>query len=122
MKINTDIKIDTVLKNGRIYPKDVLKNAINDFLKQDIKIGEFGINDDIKINTENISHEVKDVFIDDNDVVSADIQILDTIQGTNLKKIPEDKLKCHLRGYGKIEDNNKVSDFKIISLDVFVNE
>ena len=74
---------DTKNGNGRIYPLDVLKREMQNYMKlvrENRALGELDHPEDSVINLKNSSHMVTDVWFDDNKVMGK-IKILDTPAG-----------------------------------------
>ena len=87
MKFKTNIKVDTVLKSGNVYPKEVMQKAIDEYMNspEDRRCGCFYTNDDFeKLHTDvelsKVSHKIKNIEIEDGKVV-VEIKILQTPRG-----------------------------------------
>ena len=126
---------DKVNKNGRIYPKEVLDEAMKALLVK-IKAGQvFGEVDHpaLKGKLKDTSHLVTDVFWDDKNenLMMGSLMILNTPAGEILKEIVRAKGKPGLssRGSGKIVttkmaghgDVQKVEKFRFDSFDFVMN-
>ncbi|MFW6047068.1 MAG: hypothetical protein ACOCP4_04730 [Candidatus Woesearchaeota archaeon] len=117
MKVKTNLIADQVLESGRCYPKNTVENAIIEYLKKENKFGEpHPPKNGINISPSDISHEVKDMYIDEDNTVVVDVEFLDTHIDRNLKNF--DSYTAYTRGIGKVNEDNVVDDFKIISVDI----
>lgn len=69
-----------------------------------------------------ISHKVKNAFIDDDNVVNLDVEILETPQG----KIVQEMIKqdCQFRfepiGMGQVLENGEVINYTLLGFDIMV--
>lgn len=115
--------------NGRIYPKDVLEKAIQNYNEKDYKFGELGNTTTTNVELQHISHKVNEVKLKDNNLC-ANIELLDTPSG----KIAQDIIKSGLnlqikprmlintekvkRGPGKHTGQEVVTEMDIISFDL----
>ena len=113
-------------KNNRVYPKEVLEKAVAAFKERKYPMfGTFGMQDFIRmpdgdISIEGVSHSIEDLKIEDN-VLFADVKILDTPIGKKLKTVGTDDLAFRIAGIGTIktrEDGVVVinDDFKLVTI------
>ncbi len=126
--------IDKPNLNGRVYPRKVVEKAIVDFkekIAKDQGLGEFTDyqcrDNDPGVKMEFVSHKVNDLKFDENDNVVADITILETPCGKNLKLLSEDELhkkfKFVPRGIGGFEEGNIIKEgYKLVSVDCIEKE
>jgi uncharacterized protein YacL (UPF0231 family) len=118
MIVKSNIVADQLTKNKRIYPKDVLIEALDEYNSKPTKFGEIGTSDSIYINCENIGIQIKEAKLE-NDEVVADIDLLNVPNKESLKiLIDNDELILKLRGIGHVNEQGVVHDFKIISFDL----
>jgi len=117
MKIQFNLIADTPNKNDTIYPKNVLKKAIEKFNEEKVKQGKaFGIIGQPileDVNLTEVAFKINELDEIDKSYV-ADIEILGTPNGKKLKKFVIDNLENYrivTLGYGTIkkdEDGNRV--------------
>ncbi len=85
-------RCDTLNKNGRVYPKDILfpeiENYNNVFVKGDCAWGELEHTDSPIVSTQNISHLIKKIWIEGN-AVYAKVQILNNPKGEMVRSMVE---------------------------------
>ena len=113
--------------NGRVYPYDVLKREMNNYLKvvQDNRAcGELDHPDDSVVNLKNVSHIVTDIWWEGKDVMGK-IKVLDTPSGRILKDLVNAGVKLGIssRGLGSVTEsaNGTVTvenDFQLICFDM----
>lgn len=77
------LKADSSNKNGNIYPKKVLEQAISDFKSKNGLLGQLGMFGCDKVSLKDASHFTTDLRLEDNCLV-ADIEILETPAGKRL--------------------------------------
>jgi hypothetical protein len=96
-------------RNGRIYPKDVLREEVKrytkDFIKQDRAFGELGHPQGPTINLDRASHLITSLEEDGNNFVGK-AKILSTPMGSIVKNLIDDgaKLGVSSRGLGSLEE------------------
>lgn len=118
MIVKSNIVADQLTKNKKIYPKDVLIEALDEYNSKPTKFGEIGTSDSTYINRENIGIMIKEAKLE-NDEVVADIDLLDVPNKESLKiLIDNDELILKPRGIGHVNEQGIVHDFKIISFDL----
>ena len=121
--------------NNRVYSKKTAEEIIEQFNKnkeEGRNFGELGYPKENfeEINLKNISHEVEEIHInEDEQSIEGTIKILDTPSGDIVKsmveKIKEGQsigLSCRPRGYGTVDGEGNVVDFKIVSFDLVAGE
>lgn len=113
-----DIGIDKPNKNGRIYPKEVVKKAIDEYNQQEIKVGEIEPEQNkIAVQLSNVGCKINDIRIK-GDRLECDIESISERLG---ELSPED-LEVRMRGLGNINENQEVENLHIVSFDVFRKE
>ena len=118
-KYRVEPKVDELTKNGRIYPRDVVKNAIENFKEGNpYSLGEIGQSfgnreDPSVIDLQKVSHITRDIYIDENNDIICEIEFLN-----NYESLEEIEPKFGLRSFGKINENNEVYDLKIETVDL----
>ncbi len=114
------MELDKPNKNNRIYTRKCMEQAIADtkkLVEENRFVGELDQISSTSVNVSNVSHIVKNIRIEDNKVL-ADIQILNTPRGHQLKELlDEKKISFVPRGLGKIDSDRTISDYKLISID-----
>jgi hypothetical protein len=118
-------------RNGRTYPDEVLRREINDYndtmVKHNRALGELDHSDSNVVNLKNVSHNIKKIYWDGNDVLG-DIEILDGPEfpagriaaGLLRRKIP---VGISSRGMGSVDEARDGSltvndDFKLLTFDL----
>lgn len=82
-------ELDHPNNNGRIYPKDVLEKAIQNYNEKTYKFGELGCPTTQNVELQHVSHKINEVKLKDNNIC-ANIELLDTPSG----KIAHDIIKA----------------------------
>jgi len=96
-------------RNGRVYPKNVLREEVKrytkDFIKQDRAFGELGHPQGPTINLDRASHLITSLEEDGNNFVGK-AKILSTPMGSIVKNLIDDgaKLGVSSRGLGSLEE------------------
>ena len=109
--------------NQRIYPVSEIGNAVKT-LKDQISggysvLGEVDHPDDLKVNLDRVSHMITEMWMDGPNGYGK-LKILPTPMGQLVKTMLESgvKLGVSSRGSGNVNEDNNVSDFEIITVDV----
>lgn len=111
-------KADTLNQNGRIYPLNVLEREVRNYQKFIIEnraLGECDHPDSSVINLKNVSHIVREAYID-NDVVHGTIELLDTPSGKILQSLVESGVKLGISSRG-VGSTKKQGDYQIVQDD-----
>ena len=108
------MKLDTPSSNGRIYSKESIQEAIENFNNRKIKGGSLGLQPtnglfEPELNIGELSHTFENVRIED-DKVLADMKILDTPQGQNVKALLESDIKLAMAPRLQIDEQQKVDE------------
>ena len=140
-KVNEDSSGRTLVKgvlqrsgaenqNGRVYPKEVLEREINKYqtlIKERRALGELDHPDSSVINLKNVSHNIREVHWEGNDVVGT-VEILPTPSGNILKELLRAGILLGIssRGMGSTKpmEGNKLlvgEDFELIGWDFVSN-
>lgn len=121
------MEADVPTKNGRIYPRKVLEDALERYkeklgptFKFDA-IGEFAFSDapsSANLNFGSISHGIKNIRFENNDLVG-EVVPLNTPQGLVLSEYIKQKVPLGLasRGYGTSSEG-VISDYSFVSIDI----
>jgi hypothetical protein len=117
-------------QNGRVYPMEVLKREVNKYqtlIKERRALGELDHPDSSVINLKNVSHNIKEVHWEGNDVVGT-VEILPTPSGNILKELLRAGILLGIssRGMGSTKpmEGNKLlvgEDFELIGWDFVSN-
>jgi len=100
-------KVNEKNKNGRIYPKNIMLEALNQ-TKQMISdrrmLGEIEHPKSPAINLKEVSHVVTKLELNEDGVLYGEAEVLDTPNGEILKNLIESNIKLGIssRGYGKV--------------------
>ena len=90
-------ELDHPNHNGRIYPLEVMKEAIEEWKNKDKKFGE--LNPDYNNNSVvlgNISHKVEDIWINENKEICGRVKLYDTPQGKIVENLIKNKQNVEL--------------------------
>ena len=117
-------------QNGRVYPKGILEREVTKYqtlIKERRALGELDHPDSSVINLKNVSHNIKEVHWEGNDVVGT-VEILPTPSGNILKELLRAGILLGIssRGMGSTKpmEGNKVvvgEDFELIGWDFVSN-
>ena len=97
-------------QNERVYPEGILKREINKYIDGPIKekraLGELDHPESSVINLQNVSHNIKEVRVDGNDVYGV-VEILSTPAGNVLKELFRNGITVGIssRGMGSVKEN-----------------
>jgi len=113
--------------NGRVYPHNVLKREMDNYMKivkDDRACGELDHPDDSVVNLKNVSHIVTDVWWEGKDVMGK-LKVLDTPSGRILKDLVKAGVKLGIssRGLGSVTEGASgtvtvENDFQLICFDI----
>ncbi len=113
-------------KNGRVYRKGIMENALKDFqtlITEKRALGELGHPPNPQINLNNVSHLITGLKFEGNDVIGR-AKILDTPMGKIAKNFIEEgvRLGVSSRGLGSLKEVNGVNevqdDFHLATIDI----
>jgi len=117
-------------QNGRVYPMEVLKREVDKYqtlIKERRALGELDHPDSSVINLKNVSHNIREVHWEGNDVVGT-VEILPTPSGNILKELLRAGILLGIssRGMGSTKpmEGNKLlvgEDFELIGWDFVSN-
>ena len=112
--------------NGRVYPHEVLKREVNNYMnvvKDNRACGELDHPDDYVVNLKNVSHIITDIWWEGKDVMGK-IKVLDTPSGRILKDLVNAGVKLGIssRGLGSVRQSAGQTvvenDFQLICFDM----
>lgn len=118
-------------RNGRIYPKPILQNQIGNYVENFVNhnraLGELDHSQDNVVNLKNVSHNIKKIYWDGDDVLG-DIEILDSPEfpagriaaGLLRRRIP---VGISSRGIGSVDEGKDGTstvndDFNLLTFDL----
>jgi hypothetical protein len=115
-------------KNGRVYPRSVLMKEAdryqNEFVATNRALGELGHPDGPTVNLERVSHIIKNLKIEGDNIVGR-AKIMNTPYGNIVKNLIDEgaKIGVSSRGMGSLKKNdggvNEVqSDFMLAAVDI----
>lgn len=120
-------KANTLNRNGRVYPFDILKREVtkyNELVKDRTAMGELDHPDSAVISLTNVSHLVTEMWWD-GEVLHGKIQIVDTPAGDTVKGLLKSGVKLGIssRGVGSVKKNREdqdvvQEDFELIGFDI----
>lgn len=140
-RVNEDSSGRTVVKgvlqragaenqNGRVYPKKILEREVNNYqtlIKERRALGELDHPDSSVINLKNVSHNIREVHWEGNDLIGT-VEVLPTPSGNILKELlrADILLGISSRGMGSTQpiSENQVQvgeDFELIGWDFVSN-
>ena len=111
--------------NGRYYAKDLWEREIDKYLqnvKENRAVGELDHPDSSVVNLKNVSHNIKDIWWDGDNVMGK-IEILGTPSGQILEALIRNNVTVGVssRGMGSLEQNGNVmevqDDFELLCWD-----
>ena len=111
--------------NGRYYSRDLWNREIDKYkelVKENRAMGELDHPESQVINLKNVSHNIKDMWWDGDNVIGK-IEILPTPSGNILKSLIESGITCGVssRGMGSLEESGGVmevqDDFELLCWD-----
>jgi hypothetical protein len=120
-------KADTLNQNGRVYPKDILEREVRNYQKfivENRALGEADHPESSVVNIKNVSHIVKECYMDDRGVVYGTIELLDTPSGKIIQSLIEAGVKLGIssRGIGSTKKQGEhvivQEDFQLICFDM----
>ena len=114
-------------RNGRIYPLKIMENEVEryntDLVSRNRAMGELNHPQGPTVNLDRVSHMIKDLKVEGNDVVGK-AKLLDTPMGNIAKNLVNEgaQLGVSSRGMGSLEEKNGVNyvkdDFMLSAVDI----
>ena len=120
----TKVQVDTPTpRKGVIYSRKILGEAICAYLSGDMRIGmleDVGEENSMELDLNRISHNVKNVFIDDDGFMNVELAFLDTEQGRIAQLMPDMlEISSVMIGFcGWEGDSNVVEEAAVIHLNL----
>jgi len=102
-------------RNGRIYPMQTLMKEVKrynkEYVEQNRAYGELGHPQGPTINLERVSHMIKELYQDDNNVIGK-AKIMDTPMGTIVKNLMNEgaRLGVSSRGMGSLKQRGDINE------------
>lgn len=121
------IVCETKNLNGRMYRKDIMENAvteyINDYVEPRRALGELNHPPTTEVDPERACHLVIDLKLDDKVWVGTSQVLLGTPKGDLLAGLLNNKVKIGMssRGVGNINESKEVDVYKLIAVDAVWN-
>ena len=97
-------------QNGRIYPKEILEREVENYINGPVResraLGELDHPESSVINLQNVSHNIKKVWWNGDDVMG-EVEVLSTPAGNILKELFRNGITIGIssRGMGSVKDN-----------------
>ena len=110
-------------QNGRVYPKEEIRNAVESvrqrLSKGETVLGELDHPEELQINLDRVSHIITDMHCDNADGLGK-LKIIDTPMGNIARSLLKAgaKLGVSSRGSGNVNESGRVSDFDIVTVDI----
>ena len=124
------MEADTKNRNNRIYPSNVMKKAVNEYIEKQVKTNsalcEINHPERLHVDPAQASHRVTELWFDGKNVMGKAL-VLATPAGNTLKGLLEGKCRLGIssRGTGTIMENNGVKtvgdDFTISAIDAVLS-
>jgi hypothetical protein len=112
--------------NGRVYRKETLQREIENYqraIKERRSLGELDHPEDSVINLRNVSHQITDIWMENNKVMGK-MKVLDTPSGGILRSLVDGGVSIGIssRGLGSVTENSGQTivedDFQLICFDM----
>lgn len=121
------MQADSKNRNGRIYEKSILENAVNKYVKEQVStgraVGELNHPEGPTINLDKVSHKITELSWDGNNVVGK-ATILDTPMGLIVQGLLDGEVQMGVssRGMGSLANKGGVNvvnnDFMLNAVDI----
>jgi hypothetical protein len=112
--------------NGRVYPQKILEREVGNYKKlvdENRALGELDHPEESVINLRNVSHQVTDIWMEDNKVMGK-MKVLDTPSGGILRSLVDSGVSIGIssRGLGSVSEQMGKTivedDFQLICFDM----
>lgn len=120
------MQADIKNRNGRIYPLSEMSRSVSNALKI-IKenggiFGELDHPNSLQINSDRISHVIKELYMDGPNVIGKAMIIEKTPMGKILEAITETGVRVGVssRGTGQVSESGVVSSYNLITVDAVI--
>ena len=117
------IQGDVKNQNGRVYPKDEIKKAVENVTerlnKGETVRGELDHPEELQINLDRVSHIITEMMCNDANGMGK-LKVIDTPMGNIARALLKAgaKLGVSSRGSGNVNESGRVSDFDIVTVDI----
>ena len=117
------IQGDVKNQNGRVYPKDEIKKAVESVKSRlqtgETVMGELDHPEELQINLDRVSHIIQEMHCDDSNGLGK-LKIIETPMGNIARALltAGAKLGVSSRGSGNVNESGRVSDFDIVTVDI----
>lgn len=117
------IQGDVKNQNGRVYPGDEIRRAVQSIKsrlnKGETVLGELDHPEELQINLDRVSHIITDMYCEGSNGMGK-LKIIDTPMGNIARSLLKAgaKLGVSSRGSGNVNDNGRVSEFDIVTVDI----
>ena len=117
------IQGDVKNQNGRVYPKDEIKKAVDNVTerlnKGETVMGELDNPEELQINIDRVSHIITEMMCNDANGMGK-LKVIDTPMGNIARALLKAgaKLGVSSRGSGNVNESGRVSDFDIVTVDI----
>jgi hypothetical protein len=132
----TFLYYDVENSNNRIYTKEMAEDIVKQFNERiqegERILGQIGYPEPEQFEGRlgDVSHEVKEIHLNPEcKTIEGTIEILETPKGNYLLKMIDDNIdkfkECFVvrsRGFGEVNENKEVTNFKILSFDIVSKE
>jgi hypothetical protein len=112
-------KADVLNQNGRIYPKAILDRELRNYQKFIIEnraLGELDHPQESVVSLKNVSHIMREAYMDDKGTVYGSIEVLDTPSGKILQQLVEAGVKIGISSRG-VGSTKKQGDYMVVQDD-----
>ena len=117
------IQGDVKNQNGRVYPKDEIKKAVENVTerlnKGETVMGELDHPEELQINLDRVSNIITEMMCNDAHGMGK-LKVIDTPMGNIARALLKAgaKLGVSSRGSGNVNESGRVSDFDIVTVDI----
>ena len=118
------IQLDKPTNNGYVYDKEMFEKQLDKFNKNQIEnYRQIYPRNTPVCSLGEISHKVKNAFVDEDNTVVTNIQILDTPKGQMPKQMIENNCNVSIVpvGIGNINEDGVITDYELFGFDVIKN-
>lgn len=115
------IQLDKPTNNGHVYDKEMFEKQLDKFNKSKREnYGQIYPRNTLVCSLGEISHKVKNAFIDEDNTVVTNIQILDTPKGKILKQMIENNYNVSIVpvGIGNTNEDGVITDYELFGFDI----
>lgn len=120
-------KADVLNQNGRIYPREVLEKEVENyqkFIRENRALGELDHPAESVVELKNVSHIIREAYMDDEGVVWGTVEVLDTPMGKIARNLVEAGVTMGISSRGVGSTKNEAGrtivqdDFQLICWDL----